>query len=459
MSVLDWPFLLIAAAIVVLLRATPLRHRRVETLATSGLLYATCIGSAGDTLCLLAMAATGWAGLRALARHQGGLRLGVAIAAVVLEFLLTRQVLPLAEAPPWLAVGRSIGLSYVMFRVIHMLVDAQGEELPPALRLRDYIACLFNPLTFLAGPIQRVQDFVDQVADPVRTAFPAAVSRGVPLIVGGLLQFAVLAAACFASFAWSRQPGLPPAFGLAAGWLSFAGYLYFSFAGYTDVVRGIGVLIDLDLPENFARPFAAANFLDVWARWHISLSEWFKLYVFNPSVKAMIARCERPALIPYLGAAGYFLAFFLMGVWHGVSLRFVLYGLCLGAGVSVNKLYQVALLRRLGRQRVNALARRPLYVAAARAAAVAFFILALGFLWITDPAIGPAAWLGGGAIVLASVLAASFAAPPVARVLMPLTTRAGPRTTVALCTLQAAVVLAYLVILRGPVPPLLYTFF
>ncbi len=68
--------------------------------------------------------------------------------------------------------------------------------------------------------------------------------------------------------------------------MSFAGYLYFSFSGYTDIVRGIGGLIGLDLPANFNRFFAAANLLDFWSRWHISLSEWVQAIRFQSGSKS-----------------------------------------------------------------------------------------------------------------------------------------------------------------------------
>ena len=466
-TVVDLPFLLVAALTVLALRIPVLGAWSVEVLAAASLVFvASVTDSAGDAICLAAMAATGWVLMQMVARRKSGLLLAFGIACVVAEFFLARQVLPHAPAPAWLAVGRTIGLSYVMFRVLHLVVDAHGDELPPRTRLRDYVCYLFCYLTFLAGPIQRFQEFAEDAARPIRTTLRQATVAGAPAIVMGYFNFTVVAAAFYTAFAWSQvtTPEVPPPIADAIGWLSFAGYLYASFAGYTDIVRGVGKLIGFELPANFAAPFAATNFVDFWSRWHISLSEWFKLYVFNPAVKAMIAATGRPALVPYLGAVGYFITFFLMGLWHGVGLRFVLYGICLGTGVSVNKLYQYAMLRRFGRARLAAVTRHRLYAAGARALAVGYFILALGFLWISAESLEAGSligWTEGAGLVIAIVLILAIAAPPVRDVMATprLTLPTGPRARIAIAAIQSAIVLAYLLLLQLPAPPLLYQFF
>jgi alginate O-acetyltransferase complex protein AlgI len=460
--VLDWPFLLVVAVTVLSFRIPRLWRWRVEILTAASLVFvASVTASIGDGACLLVMAATGWVALKALARHKSHALLATGIVCVLAEFAVCRQVLPHAAGPPWLMVGRTIGLSYVMFRVIHLMVDAHGDELPDDLRLRDYLGYLFSYLTFLAGPIQRFEQFSNDIASQIRIAQTPAIATFVPAIMAGYLKFTIVAAAFYACFAWSLGPvsGVPQAALNAFASLCFAAYLYFSFSGYTDVVRGIGGMIGFDLPENFDRPFAAANFLDFWSRWHISLSDWFKLYVFNPTVKEMISRCGKPALTPYFGAVGYFIAFFLMGLWHGANARFVLYGLCLGAGVAANKLYQTEMLRRLGRPRFNALTRHRAYSVCAQGLAVSYFILILGFLWV--PAINVdalGAWVEAAGLVVAGALLfivlVRAANRPATRLASVLADSAG-----VICFVEAAAVLAYLILLRGFVPPLLYEYF
>jgi hypothetical protein len=192
----------------------------------------------------------------------------------------------------------------------------------------------------------------------------------------------------------------------------------------------------------------------VWTRWHISLSEWFKLYVFNPLTKALIAVNNRPTVVPYLGAIGFFVTFLLMGLWHGLSPRFALYGLMLGLGVSLNKLYQVAMGQRLGRRAYQALARQPVYAATARALAVGYFVLALAFLWLVDPASAgtPVDWLAAiGLLFLSLLVLCTLAdrAPAIGKI------AATPAATI----IQLVLLLAYLFGAHDAAPPLVYQFF
>lgn len=448
---IGWPFVASAVALVLLLRLPRLQARRVEVLALVGLGFAAAtLQGITDAACLAAIGGVGWLVLRGMARRPHRLWLPIGIAATLGLFLLSRQVLPRLALPPWLVVGQTFGLSYVMFRVLHLMVDAAGGEVPP-LRKRDLLAYLVSFPTFLAGPIQRVQEFVDESQRRVDDTLPQALATHGPLLARGFARVTLLAGAADALLAWSQTAALPPAAALASGALAFAAYLYAGFAGYTDLVRGIAGLGAFTLPENFARPFAAPNFLEFWGRWHISLSDWFKLYVFNPSVKAMIARSPDPRWTPYLGAAGYFLTFFLMGLWHGISLRFVLYGLCLGGGVSANKLWQVALQRRLGRRDYAALARRPSYAVAARAAAGTFFILALGFLWLPSwpaPAPGAAAAVAVFALMLLIAILDRRVPEKVP----------SGRAIAVIAAIQVAAGSAWLAT-GGTIPPVLYAYF
>lgn len=174
---------------------------------------------------------------------------------------------------------------------------------------------------------------------------------------------------------------------LAAAAALYTLYMYYNFAGYMDVVIGVGVCYGFRLPENFDRPFAARNFLDFWTRWHMTLSNWFKVYFFNPLVRALAAlRTDRGSLA-YAGVLAYFVTFFVMGVWHGSTPVFALYGLLLGGGVSANKLYEITAGAQLGKPRLKRLRAHPVYAGLCRGAVFAYFSAALVCFWAT-PAIG-----------------------------------------------------------------------
>jgi D-alanyl-lipoteichoic acid acyltransferase DltB (MBOAT superfamily) len=461
LTVVSLPFLLIFGAATLALRSPFGRSHRLPALAIASLVFALASTEAiGDAACLLAMAATGWLAVLIVRRTKHGWLLAGCLAVIIVEFVAIRQLLPHRPMSSWPlygpVLGSTIGLSYVMFRVLHLIVDAHDDELPADVGLLPYLTYLFSYLTFLAGPIQRFPEFAEGCREAPAGAHFEAIRRFGPTIVTGFFKFAVIAGLFFELFNWTQAPhnGWPPAVDLALGLLAYATYLYASFAGYTDIVRGFGGLVGLVPPENFDRPYLSADFLDVWSRWHISLSEWFKLYVFNPLTKALIAINNRPALVPYLGAAGFFVTFLLMGLWHGLSPRYALYGLMLGLGVSLNKLYQVAMSQRLGRRGYQALARQGLYAAVARALGVGYFVLALAFLWLVDPAAAgtPVDWLAATGLLFVSLLVLCTLAdrvPALDRLM------AKPAATM----IQLALLLIYLFGAHEAAPPLLYQFF
>jgi D-alanyl-lipoteichoic acid acyltransferase DltB (MBOAT superfamily) len=161
-------------------------------------------------------------------------------------------------------------------------------------------------------------------------------------------------------------------------------YLYFNFSGYMDIVIGAGALLGQSLPENFDKPFLARSFLEFWQRWHMTLSQWFKFYLFNPLLMLLMSAFPAPALTAYLGVVAFFITFLIMGVWHGTTAVFVIYGLLMGAGASINKVWQIVCADRLGKKRYRALTENVAYVYAARGLTVAYFVLALTCCWIPE---------------------------------------------------------------------------
>ena len=131
-------------------------------------------------------------------------------------------------------------------------------------------------------------------------------------------------------------------------WSLYPVYVYFNFSGYMDLVIGVARFLRLELPENFNRPFSSCSFLEFWSRWHMTLSSWMKTYVYTPLLKAMMERFQSPAIEPFLGVFAFFVTFFLVGAWHGQTSEFLFFGVLLGLGISLNKLYQILLAKRSG---------------------------------------------------------------------------------------------------------------
>jgi hypothetical protein len=162
----------------------------------------------------------------------------------------------------------------------------------------------------------------------------------------------------------------------------YTAFLYANFAGYMDIVIGAGALAGQRLPENFNQPFAARSFLDFWSRWHMTLSNWFKTYLFNPLVKALAKRYPSGRAAPYLAVLAFFVTFLVMGLWHGTTSVFVVYGLMLATGASVNQAWQIFAVRRWGKQRYRQVCGRRSVQYLSRGLTFAYFALALACLWL-----------------------------------------------------------------------------
>lgn len=286
----------------------------------------------------------------------------------------------------------TIGLSYILFRILHMMVDVRSGDLAERIDPFAFFRYTCNFLCFVSGPIQRYQDFRAgdgiAVVDLDSTKVYEAFSR----VVAGYLKFVIVAASAEYAFSFLKQhlfqvgdvslAKLCAIYGLTAS--LYTVYLYYNFSGYMDIVIGSGLLLGQALPENFDRPFIARSFLEFWQRWHMTLSQWFKFYLFNPLVMLLMSWFPEPALTAYLGVIAFFVTFLVMGVWHGTTAVFVVYGLLMGAGASINKLWQVTCTQRLGKKNYRMLTERIGYVYLSRGITIAYFVLALTCLWVPE---------------------------------------------------------------------------
>jgi len=215
----------------------------------------------------------------------------------------------------------------------------------------------------IAGPIDRYQEFSEPLAELTQAHAAFACER----IALGFFKVLVLSTLISrwqsgAAAALIEQGAQGHAIVHAV--VSFGLYpifLYFNFSGYTDIVLGIGKLFGKTYPENFNAPFSSYNFLDFWSRWHMSLSFWLRDYVYTPLLKRLMQANLSRSIDPYLGVACYFVTFFLIGIWHGSTAIFAVYGLLLGLGVSVNKAYQIVITKRLGKKRYKELSANIVY--------------------------------------------------------------------------------------------------
>lgn len=286
----------------------------------------------------------------------------------------------------------TIGLSYILFRILHMMVDVQSGDLDERIDPLAFFRYTCNFLCFVSGPIQRYQHFRTADGTAVVKLDADTVFNAFSRVIAGYAKFVIIAGMAEYAFSFLKPQLFQAAdlsfvklcvlYGVAAS--LYTVYLYYNFSGYMDIVIGSGMLLGQALPENFDRPFSARSFLEFWQRWHMTLSQWFKFYLFNPLVMLLMSCFPAPALTAYLGVFAFFVTFLVMGIWHGTTAVFVIYGLLMGAGASINKLWQVACAERLGKKRYRTMAESAGYVYFARGITVSYFVLALTCLWTPE---------------------------------------------------------------------------
>jgi alginate O-acetyltransferase complex protein AlgI len=237
------------------------------------------------------------------------------------------------KAPAW-HWTLPLSLSFYVFQALTYTIDLYRGD---ARGTRSYLAHLaavsFFPTT-LAGPITRVSSLVDQF-EKRKFLDPADGGRALFLIGMGLMKKLMIADYLAANLV-NRVFDFPNLYTGAETLIAVYAYaleIYYDFSGYTDIALGSAMLLGIKLPPNFNRPYAAESIADFWRRWHISLSNWLRDYVYFslPGKRSKIA--------PYLNLI---VTMVIGGLWHGASWTFVVWGALHGAGLAVVRLAQSA---------------------------------------------------------------------------------------------------------------------
>jgi alginate O-acetyltransferase complex protein AlgI len=229
---------------------------------------------------------------------------------------------------------RWLGFSFLAFRLLHTLRDRITGKLP-LLTLQEYVIyTIFYP-AFTAGPIDRVQRFVQNLQQPYRLSFESAIFGGKRILIGIFYKFVL--ADGLALFALnSNNAGQVN----STAWLwiilyAFAFRIFFDFSGYTHIAIGTGFLVGIQLPENFDKPYRKRNLTLFWNSWHMTLAAWFRAYFFNPLTRRL--RSQYPNLsLPFIIFIGQMSTFVLIGLWHGITWNFAIWGAWHGFGLFIH---------------------------------------------------------------------------------------------------------------------------
>ncbi len=218
-----------------------------------------------------------------------------------------------------------LGISFFTFEFIHYVVDVYRGHPPVKNPLVFALFPAFFP-TQIAGPIKRYQDFTAQVY--ARPRFNMTLFRdGLELVILGLFKKVAIAdhLSGTADLAFSHASGLS-AVDAWAGMLAFTFQLYFDFSGYTDIGRGSAQMLGFRVPENFRMPYLAPNLQEFWRRWHITLSNWLRDYLYIP-----LGGNRQGGFRTQLNM---FITMVLGGLWHGAAWHFAVWGAYHGGGLA-----------------------------------------------------------------------------------------------------------------------------
>lgn len=241
----------------------------------------------------------------------------------------------------WTNIVLPIGISFFTFQQISYLVDVYRGTVPPAARWTEYALYVVLFPQLIAGPIVRYHDVAEQIRERVYDV--KKFSYGIYRFCLGLGKKVLIAnqlgVVADAIFGLSLNHTALPVTHAWLGLLAYGMQIYFDFSGYSDMAIGLGNMLGFRFLENFRMPYIATSFTDFWRRWHISLSNWMKEYLYIPLGGNRVALWRR-----YLNL---WFVFLLSGLWHGANWTFIVWGAYHGFFLMLDKLFLLRALEKI----------------------------------------------------------------------------------------------------------------
>ena len=244
-----------------------------------------------------------------------------------LNWLLSAAHVPYHVPAPGLLLP--IGLSFFLFQSMTYTIDFYRGQVPLERNFLRYAAFVSLFTQLLSGPIERARNLLPQLRGPVRITWQDAADAASLFTVG---FFKKVALADALALYVNKVYGAPQEYPSTALWLAtfaYAWQIYFDFSGYTDMARGVARLLGIRVMLNFNNPYLATGIGDFWRRWHISLSSWFRDYVYIP-----LGGSRNGELATYRNV---FLTMLVSGLWHGAMWTFVIWGAWHGLGAVLTR--------------------------------------------------------------------------------------------------------------------------
>ncbi|MCJ7841566.1 D-alanyl-lipoteichoic acid biosynthesis protein DltB [Lederbergia sp. NSJ-179] len=248
--------------------------------------------------------------------------------------LLSILPLILVKVLPFLELGNFfgfLGISYLTFKAVQMIMETRDGLVKENIPLGDLLYFLLFFPTISSGPIDRWRRFEkNNLTPPTKEEYRWYLHEGIDKIFKGFLYKFIIAYLIhhYIMMEWmsSSYFNTRPILYYFVDMYSYSMYLFFDFAGYSAFAIGISYIMGIKTPENFNLPFISRNIKDFWNRWHMTLSFWFRDYIYMRFALWMTKKkwIKNRYTISNIG---YILLFFIMGVWHGPVPHYIVYGL------------------------------------------------------------------------------------------------------------------------------------
>ncbi|BCX05546.1 MAG: hypothetical protein KatS3mg053_3484 [Candidatus Roseilinea sp.] len=273
---------------------------------------------------------------------------------------------------------RWLGFSYIFFRLVSALRERAAGRLP-AMSLHEFVTYVVFAPALIAGPIDRPDRFLKDLRAPFTFNGPDT-GEGLRRIATGTFKKFVVADVI--ALVALNEVNAAQVQGAGWAWLLVYAYalrIYFDFGGYTDIAVGVARIFGVRLPENFNRPYLKPNLTQFWNSWHMSLAQWFRAYYFNPLTRALRTRAWTMSAIIFVGQVTTML---LIGLWHGITWNFAIWGLWHGLGLFVHNRWAD-----FAKTRLTIPPERPRLQQAVSAGGVliTFHFVTLGWVWFALP--------------------------------------------------------------------------
>lgn len=236
-------------------------------------------------------------------------------------------------------IGLPFGISFYTFKIISYMADVYTGKTPPQKSFTDFAlyVCIFPQIG--AGPIVQYSDMAKELL--VRRPSPDLFGRGVEKFILGLGKKVLIANNL--ALVWASVKASPDlkmsAITAWLGIIAFTLQIYFDFSGYSDMAIGLGNMFGFKWAENFNYPYISKSATEFWRRWHISLGNWFKTYIYFPLGGS---KCSAKKHLRNI-----FVVWMVTGLWHGASWNFVVWGLYFGLIIYLEKVKLAKILQKL----------------------------------------------------------------------------------------------------------------